>query len=56
VGLLVALLVIWVILAVIGLLIDAVKWLLWLAIILIVATLVFGALMRFIRRQTSGKP
>ncbi|WP_210507233.1 hypothetical protein [Naasia sp. SYSU D00057] len=50
--LLVALLVIWVILAIIGLAIDAIQWLLWTALILIAVTLVFGALMRFIRGQS----
>ncbi|BDZ44879.1 hypothetical protein GCM10025866_07880 [Naasia aerilata] len=50
--LIVALLVIWVVLALLGLAIDAIKWLLWIAILLIVVTLVFGALMRFVRGQS----
>jgi hypothetical protein len=50
--LIVALLVIWVVLALLGLAIDAISWLLWIALILIVVTLVFGALMRFIRGQS----
>jgi Tfp pilus assembly protein PilX len=50
--LIVALLVIWVVLALLGLAIDAIKWLLWIAIILIVVTLMFGALMRFLRGQS----
>jgi lipopolysaccharide export LptBFGC system permease protein LptF len=50
--LIVALLVIWVVLALLGLAIDAIKWLLWIAIVLIVVTLAFGALMRFLRGQS----
>ncbi|WP_210479630.1 hypothetical protein [Naasia sp. SYSU D00948] len=50
--LMVALLAAWVVLALLGLVIDAIQWLLWLAIVLIVVTLVFGALMRFIRGES----
>ncbi|WP_251856633.1 hypothetical protein [Herbiconiux sp. L3-i23] len=52
-GLLVALLVVWVALAILGLLIDAIKWLLWIAIILIVITLAVGAVRRFGKGRSS---
>jgi hypothetical protein len=52
--LMVALLVVWVVFAILGLAVDAISWLFWLALILIALTLVFGALMRFIQGQSRG--
>lgn len=49
--LVIALLVVWAVLALLGLLIKGLLWLLWVAIILFVATAIFGALRR---RSGSG--
>jgi hypothetical protein len=54
--LMVALLVVWVVFAILGLAIEAIGWLFWLAVILIALTLIFGLLMRFIQGQSQGRP
>jgi hypothetical protein len=53
--LMVALLVVWVVFAILGLAVEAIGWLFWLAVILIALTLIFGLLMRFIQGQSQGR-
>jgi hypothetical protein len=51
-GLIIGLLVVWAVLAILGVAIKGLIWLLWVGIILFIVTVVFGAITRSIRGRS----